>query len=227
MQISNSITHIAIIPDGNRRWAQENNLSVMKGHMEGYKRAKELLTVIRKHDIRYATFWFFSTENWLRSDSEVDGLLLLLILVLTELQKEVQKEKIRFVHLGRKDRLGEKINSRIDVLEIETKEYTDFCLCVAIDYGGEDEIVRAERKLVKSNDSTKSILNFLDTTLVDVPNPDFIIRTSGEQRTSGFMPLQSVYSEWLFTETLFPDFGVQQLESAIEDYKKRIRRHGK
>lgn len=225
--MSNSITHIAIIPDGNRRWAQENNLSVMKGYTEGYKRVKELLTAIRKHDIRYATFWFFSTENWLRSDSEVDELLSLLILALTELQKEVQKEKIRFVHLGRKDRLGEKINSRIDVLEIETKEYTDFCLCVAIDYGGEDEIVRAEQKLAKSNDSTKSILNFLDTTLVAVPNPDFIIRTSGEQRTSGFMPLQSVYSEWLFTETLFPDFGVQQLESAIEDYKKRIRRHGK
>jgi len=226
MSKSSSLSHVVIIPDGNRRWAKSNNLPFLKGHMEGYKRAQECMREARAHAVDYITFWSFSTENWARSAEEVQDLLTIIYRGLTELRKEIKREKTRFLHIGRKDRLSPNINSLINKLEMETKNYSDFCVCVAIDYGGEDELVRAGEKLLHANDTSKTICDFLDTALLAIPSPDLIIRTGGEQRTSGFMPIQSCYSEWCFEKTLFPDFTTEYFQSCLREYSTRTRRHG-
>jgi undecaprenyl diphosphate synthase len=218
--------HIAIIPDGNRRWAKERNLPSLFGHKKGYERVKELVEFSREHGISLVTFWAFSTENWKRSNEEVEGILHILQEGLETLYKELHKEKTRFVHIGRKDRLGEKLLSLIETMEQETKEYTSFCLVLAIDYGGEDQMLRASELWAREGDTKKTLIDFLDTTLQDVPHPEIVIRTSGEVRTSGFMPIESAYAEWFFEKAYFPDFDVEALKRVLDEYKNRSRRFG-
>lgn len=218
--------HIAIIPDGNRRWAKERNLPSLLGHKKGYERVKELVEFSREHGISLVTFWAFSTENWKRSNEEVEGILHILQEGLETLYKELHKEKTRFVHIGRKDRLGEKLLSLIETMEQETKEYTSFCLVLAIDYGGEDQMLRASELWAREGDTKKTLIDFLDTTLQDVPHPEIVIRTSGEVRTSGFMPIESAYAEWFFEKAYFPDFDVDALKRVLDEYKNRSRRFG-
>lgn len=218
--------HIAIIPDGNRRWAKERNLPSLFGHKKGYERVKELVEFSREHGISLVTFWAFSTENWKRSNEEVEGILHILQEGLETLYKELHKEKTRFVHIGRKDRLGEKLLSLIETMEQETKEYTSFCLVLAIDYGGEDQMLRASELWAREGDTKKTLIDFLDTTLQDVPHPEIVIRTSGEVRTSGFMPIESAYAEWFFEKAYFPDFDVDALKRVLDEYKNRSRRFG-
>lgn len=219
--------HLAIIPDGNRRWAREKNVPDFFGHKEGYKRVEELIQEAKDLGIPCMTVWAFSTENWRRKEDEKEELLSLIAKGLQSLHESVLEKKSRFVHLGRKDRLGEKLLSLIAELEEETKQYTTFTLCIAIDYGGEDEILRASDAYKKSEEQNRTIADFLDTSKYSVPSPDFIIRTSGEKRTSGFMPLQSVYSEWYFSKKFFPDFSKEDLRLALTDYASRERRQGK
>ncbi len=219
--------HLGIIPDGNRRWAREKKLPDFFGHKEGYKKIQELIQEAKDIGVQYVSVWAFSTENWKRKEDEKEELFSLIAKGLQALHETVLEKKSRFVHLGRKDRLGKELLELITALEEETKEYTSFTLCVAIDYGGEDEILRAGELYKASNDPTKTLVDFLDTSRHTIPSPDLIIRTSGEKRTSGFMPLQSVYSEWYFSEKLFPDFGVQELHEALKDYESRERRNGK
>lgn len=220
-------SHVVIIPDGNRRWAKERSKLTVEGHYRGYERVEELITEAKNCGVKYLTVWAFSTENWSRSEEEVSHLLKLIHKGLKALHNKAHAEKARFIHLGRKDRLGNEILTLISLIEEETKDYRDFCLCMAIDYGGEDEMKRAEEKLRLSNDDTLSVLDFLDTTLHSIPSPDFIIRTSGEYRTSGFMPLQTLYSEWYFENCNFPDFDTQAFHRALEAYHLRERRLGK
>lgn len=219
--------HLAIIPDGNRRWAREKNLPDFFGHKEGYKRSEEIIQEAKDLGIEYVSIWAFSTENWKRKEDEKSELFSLIARGLTYLHDTVLQRKSRFVHLGRKDRLGTELLQLISTLEEETREYTAFTLCVAIDYGGEDEILRASEAYKKSEDTTKALVHFLDTSRYGIPSPDFIIRTSGEKRTSGFMPLQSVYSEWYFNEKHFPNFGKEDLHLALADYASRERRQGR
>lgn len=219
--------HLVIIPDGNRRWAKENNKLDSEGHRKGYQRANELVTEAKKLGIKYLTIWAFSTENWSRDKEEVGHLQDLIYLGLKEIHKKSHSEKAKFVHIGRKDRLSREIIKLIETIESETRECADFCLCMAIDYGGEDEILRAEERRRESSDASYSVLDFLDTTLLGIPAPDFIIRTSGEQRTSGFMPLQSIYSEWYFDPLNFPDFDAVAFHKTMEIYQRRQRRFGK
>lgn len=228
----NSLKHIAIIPDGNRRWAKENNLPALFGHERGYERTRELLTHAREVGIEYITMWAFSTENWKRKQEEVDGIMGLLTKGLLKIHEDAKKEKTRVVHIGRRDRIHKKLLELIENVEEETKMYEGFCLCIAIDYGGEDEIERAEirrresKKIYNNESNERSILDFLDTTIAKVPAPDLIIRTGGETRTSGFMPLQSAYAEWVFETVLFPDFSVDVFQKAIDEYRSRCRRFG-
>lgn len=219
--------HLGIVPDGNRRWAREKNLPDFFGHKEGYKRIQELIQEAKDIGIQYVSVWAFSTENWKRKDDEKAELLSLIAKGLQSLHETVLEKKSRFVHLGRKDRLGKELLELVTTLEEETKEYTSFTLCVAIDYGGEDEILRASEAYKKSEDTTKTLVDFLDSSRFGIPSPDLIVRTSGEKRTSGFMPLQSVYSEWYFSEKLFPEFGKDDLHLALTDYASRERRRGK
>ncbi|MEN9551833.1 MAG: hypothetical protein RI935_210 [Candidatus Parcubacteria bacterium] len=227
MEFHNLPRHIAIIPDGNRRWAKQQHLPTLIGHSEGYKRIEELVEESQRLGIEYVTVWAFSTENWKRTNIEQEQLFSLIIKGLTALQGELLNTKSRFVHLGRKDRLSEEILALLSSLEENTKEYTSFTLCVAIDYGGEDEVLRAAEAYKNTKDQDATIVDFLDTSQYSIPSPDLIIRTSGEKRTSGFMPLQSVYSEWYFSDKHFPDFDVTELHQALTEYESRERRHGK
>jgi undecaprenyl diphosphate synthase len=216
--------HVAIIPDGNRRWAKERGLPAAAGHMEGYARIKELIRSARDEGVLYLTLWAFSTENWSRSKDEVNQLSLLIAHGLEELHKEALQEKTKVVHLGRKDRLSPRIQKAIEAIEEDTKDFSDFCICMAVDYGGHDEVERATQEMLARGDS--EIFSYLDTRRLNIPDPDLIIRTSGEKRTSGFMPLQGAYAEWIFDERNFPDFTKECFREALAEYAKRNRRFG-
>lgn len=227
MSNANIPKHVAIIPDGNRRWANNLDKPPVYGHEIGFERFKELTAYAKKQGIPFLTIWAFSTENWNRSKEEVNNLMIIIKRAILEISKKSQEEKSRFIHIGRRDRLPKDILKLIERTEEETKNHKDFCLCVAIDYGGEDEILRAEEKLLASKSKDKHIVDFLDTTLAGVPSPDLIIRTSGEKRLSGFMSLQSTYSELVFEEKMFPDFTEEFFQVALDEYGRRNRRYGK
>jgi undecaprenyl diphosphate synthase len=225
----NSLKHLAIIPDGNRRWARKKGFREIIGHKKSatYSNLKSILNESRNLGIKYITFWAFSTENWKRSKFEITELFNLMKSLFLKIEDDLMKENIRFRHLGRKDRIDKGLRDVIERIEDKTKNNHKFNLQIAIDYGGIDEVERAFRKAVKNNndiDSFENIKNFLDTK--DIPSPDLIIRTSGEKRMSGFMPLETVYSELYFTEKYFPDFKPRDLRHAVLDYHKRKRRFG-
>ncbi len=222
--------HIAIIPDGNRRWAQARGLSALQGHAAAaqYNHLHSLFDEAKKLGAEYLTFWTFSTENWKREQKEVDNLFYLMTKMLKRLERDAVKNKIRFRHIGRRDRIPKKLLATIESLEEKTKDFDDFHLQIAIDYGGRDEILRAVNKLLSNGTrlvSEDEFMKYLDTR--DLPDPDMIIRTSGEYRMSGFMPVQGAYSEFYFTDKHFPDFGPLQLREAVASYYERQRRHGK
>ncbi len=231
-----SIKHIAIIPDGNRRWAKQQGKPAFFGHSKGYERIRECITYARDAGISVITVWAFSTENWKRKQEEVGELMTLITKGLSKIHRDATKEKTRVVHIGRRDRLDAKILKLIEKVEEETKQYTGFTLCLAVDYGGEDEVMRAESRKSKVDElansnlglhGRKELIQYLDTSIHKIPNPDLIIRTGGEHRTSGFMPLQSTYAEWVFEEKLFPDFDTPTFKQALDTFAQRSRRFGK
>lgn len=227
--IGNGPKHVVIIPDGNRRWAKGKGLDEIEGHKTSgsYQNLKKLLNEAKNLHIKYMTFWGFSTENWKRNKKEVSALFVLIENLLIKIKDDLIKEKTRFRHLGRKDRLPRQLVQVIENLEEQTKEFSDFNLQICLDYGGRDEIVRALNKALKSGNSEineEDLKNYLDSQ--GVPDPDLIIRTSGEKRLSGFMPYQSVYSEFYFTDIHFPDFGPEHLREAVSEFSKRKRRLG-
>ncbi len=221
--------HVAIIPDGNRRWAQTHNLPTFEGHRKGYDTANELIHTGHRLGILIMTLWAFSTENWKRAQDEVGYLMQLFEMMIEKNLKEAHEEQTRIIHLGRKDRLKDSLLKKITKAEEETAQYKKRYLCIGIDYGGEDEIVRAIKKAsISPGDWTKEkLFKSLDTANLPQQQVDLVIRTSGEQRTSGFMPLQAAYSEYYFSNKLFPDFSSKEFTKVIEDYSLRNRRFGK
>lgn len=218
--------HIVIIPDGNRRWAEEKNLPIWKGHEKAFDGSLELLREIQKMGIRYCTLWGFSTENWKRSSIEVKMLMQIFPNMLIKLREEAFKEEIAVHHFGRKDRLPAKLSAQLDRLEKDTARFNKYYLGIALDYGGRDEIIRAMEKVDFSKPvSELDISNALDTN--GFPDPELIIRTGGEQRLSGMMPWQSVYAELYFSPLYYPDFGAPELHLALQDFSNRHRRFGK
>jgi len=225
MVISSIPKHVAIIADGNRRWAKERKLPSFEGHRQGFENIKKLSKKAKQLGIHIITFWVFSTENWNRSQEEVGYLMKLAEKVIEIQKKEAIEEETRIVHIGRKDRIPTGLRKKIEEAERDTKEFTKYYFVVALDYGGRDEIERAIQKMNTSREKTLEAC--LDTAVLPYPNPDLIIRTSGEQRLSGFMTWQGSYSEYFFTEKLFPDFTEDELEAAVLDYGMRKRRFGK
>ncbi len=222
--------HIAIIPDGNRRWAQEHGKPGFEGHNRAarYKHLYSILNEARNLGVGYLTFWLFSTENWKRDKVEVDNLFSLMTRFLGKFERDAIKNRIRFRHIGRKDRIPSELLKAIESLEEKTKDFGDFNLQIAIDYGGRDEILRAVNELLANGTrfvSENEFMKYLDTR--ELPDPDVIIRTSGEYRMSGFMPVQGAYSEFYFTDKHFPDFGPEDLKAAVSSYFERQRRRGK
>lgn len=220
------ITHIAIIPDGNRRWAKSKGLPTLEGHRRGAENFEKLLYTTRSLGIKYCSWWAFSTENWKRTEEENKYLFGLAREYAKNYKKKFLNEKTRFIHIGRKDRIPADIVEVLNEIEDETKEFTGFTVLIGLDYGGHDELIRTIKKLEAYNleITEENISRNLDTK--DVPPPDLIIRTSGEQRLSGFMSWQCAYSEFYFPTTYFPDFGPEELKKAVEDFAKRDRRFG-
>jgi undecaprenyl diphosphate synthase len=223
--------HVAIIPDGNRRWAKEKGLSGSLGHYKAgsYDNLEELFGQAKKMGIRFMSIWGFSTENWKRDKKEIDALFGIVGAGIKKFRKNASKNKIRFRHLGRKDRLPPVLREEIEKLEKETMNYDDFNVQLCLDYGGKDEIVRAVNKILEKRGELETIdeesfSRYLDSE--GIPEVDFIIRTSGEQRTSGFMPYQSSYAELYFSDVYFPDFDSKELKRAIVEFSKRKRRFG-
>ena len=221
--------HLAVIMDGNGRWAEKRHLPRLMGHRAGAEALDRCLHFCKAAGIRYLTVYAFSTENWKRSAEEVGGLMKLLSTYIHTKEKELIANGIRFRVIGRRTDLSEKLRGEIAALEEKTKDGA-FTLVVALSYGGRDEIVRAAAKWARdaAADGTPlteaEFARFLDT--ADIPDPDLIIRTSGEQRTSNFLLWQSAYAEYYFTDTLWPDFDQAEFDKALESYAKRERRMG-
>jgi undecaprenyl diphosphate synthase len=220
--------HIVIIPDGNRRWAKENGVATHRVYKIVGENMDYLIDGAKDLNIDHLTLWGFSTENWKRSNQkEISQLMVLFGAMLDRFQDKFHSDKRRFRHLGRKDRLPSKLIKKFEQLEQETSQYDGKSVNVAIDYGGRDELIRAISNCIKAGHKKvdeATFSEFLDTR--GIPDPDLIIRTSGEKRLSGLMPWQSVYSEFYFTDVYFPDFGVDNLKEAIVDYSFRKRNFG-
>lgn len=230
--------HVVIIPDGNRRWAKENRLEIFRGHERGVGNTLDLMEELYRLRVPYVTFWGFSTENWRRGAGEVRFLMDLFRAALARFRERFLAREVRFHHFGRKDRLPADVAASLDSLKRETEGFSERHFGLALDYGGRDEILRAISRInplrhppaggagggreleITENEFSK----LLDTS--DFPDPDLIIRTSGERRTSGLMPWQGAYAELHFSTRLFPDFGVADLREAIADFAARRRRFG-
>lgn len=228
-KIENKPLHVAIIPDGNRRWAREKGLDATFGHYKSgiLDNLLELFDEAKKLGIKYFSVWAFSTENWKREEKEIEAIFSLVLRNIDKLKTIAHKDKIRFRHIGRKDRMPKELSNALTQLENETEKYNDFNVQLCLDYGGRDEIIRAINKLIKKEIkciNEENIENVLDT--AGIPEPDLIIRTSGEKRLSGFMPFQSVYSELYFCDKHFPDFKAEDLRKAVEEFNRRNRRFG-
>lgn len=226
--------HIAIILDGNGRWAKSKGMPRNYGHAQGSKAVERICEDAYKMGVKYLTVYAFSTENWNRPQSEVDALMKLLRNYMKTCLKTAAKNDMKIRVIGDKRRLDEDIRSRIDELEEATKNNGGLNFQIAINYGGRDEIVRAVQKISKdcvagdvNPDEINMILfdHYLDTH--DIPDPDLLIRTSGEMRISNFLLWQLAYTEFYITDVLWPDFNKEELTKAIEYYNSRDRRFGK
>ncbi|MFA7682086.1 MAG: polyprenyl diphosphate synthase [Candidatus Peribacteraceae bacterium] len=216
--------HVAIIPDGNRRWARAQNLNPWKGHEQAIENFRKITEWCQKDPrVNVLTVWCFSTENWKRDKKEIDKLMTMLERYLEKEWKGFLKNHTRFCHSGRRDRLPTSLVNLMEKVEKETEKETDFTLNLAVDYGGKDELLRAIKKM--GNDiSENELKKHLDHP--ELPDMDLIIRTSGEQRTSNFALWQSTYAEWEFSKKLFPDFSVDDLAQAVKKFAERSRRFG-
>jgi len=222
--------HVAIIMDGNGRWAKKRGLPRLAGHNAGGKNIRPVVKFFANCGIRYLTLYMFSTENWNRPRIEVAGLLSLLARKIDQETQAFHQENIRLVHLGRLDRLSQKLREKVQAAVELTKNNTGLTLCLAFDYGGRDEIVQAARRIsgagIYGKNIDESVLaRYLYS--ADIPYPDLVIRTGGESRLSNFLLWQAAYSELYFTPVLWPDFGLKDVEEALSEYKRRQRRFGK
>ena len=213
--------------DGNGRWAAAHRRPRISGHKAGAEALDRVMHYCREAGIRYLTVYAFSTENWKRSKEEVSGLMKLLSSFMRSKEAMLVKEGIRFRVIGRKADFSMKLQREIAQLEDKTKD-GDFTLAVALSYGGRAEIVDAANAWLKSNPecelTEEAFRSFLYAP--DIPDPDLIIRTSGECRTSNFLIWESAYSEWYFTDVFWPDFDKAEFDKALQSYSRRERRMG-
>lgn len=225
-----TLNHVAIIPDGNRRWARARSLPTAEGHRRGFSSLEKIAKRLREQNVHTFTVWAFSTENWNREADEVEYLMRLYETWLKTNLKIAMRDKIKIIHLGRKDRIKDSLRTALVEAEEKTKDFTDYTLGFAVDYGGHDEIWRAAKAMAAARtlaESPQEFASFLDTKDFAYPEPDLVIRTSGEHRTSGFMTWQAAYAEWIFHDKFLPDFTVADLDACIEEYHQRHRRFGK
>ncbi len=225
--ITNLPQHIAIIMDGNRRWARERGFASIEGHR---KVAEETLEPLIEHaarrGVKYMTFWAFSTENWNRSETEIAGILSIFRHVINKQWQRLHDKGVRIKVIGDTSRFPEDIQSSLRNVVEQTKNNTKITTVFALNYGGRDELLRAINTLRNGEIITaKTLDERLDT--AGIPDPEFVIRTGGEQRLSGFLLWQIEYAELAFPSWYMPDFTPEKLDELLEEYKKRQRRFGK
>ena len=232
-EVQNTPDHVAIIMDGNGRWAQSRGRPRLFGHHAGARRVKEIVRTCKDLDIGYLTIYAFSTENWKRTQSEVAGLMTLFRQYIKREAKALKEEGVCVRFIGDRMRLDKKLQGLMNELEEVTKGNTVVNLTIAINYGGRDEVARATQQLAQDvadgkldpntvNEATLS--SYLDTHVL--PDPDLVIRTSGEARISNFLLWQSAYSEYEFVDTLWPDFSKEEFTKVISKFGERNRRFG-
>jgi undecaprenyl diphosphate synthase len=224
-----TINHIAIIPDGNGRWATKNNVTKAEGHKAGAENAKKIVEMSIKLGVKYLTLWGFSSENWRRTEEEVNALMDLMMLYLTSDVESLHKNNIRFNVIGDIEKLSTEFQTSIQNAKEITKNNTGLYLCIAISYGGKDEIVRACRKIINSDIKSEALTEEIIQANLDIPempDVDLVIRTSGEKRISNFLIWQMAYSELYFSNILWPDFNEMEFKAAIEDFHQRKRNFG-
>lgn len=221
--------HIGIIMDGNGRWAKQRGQIRTAGHEEGLKRAKEIAKAASDLGIKYVTLYAFSTENWKRAKSEVGFLMNLIHTHLLKELKFYKENSIRVRLLGDITGLPSIIQKDILETEKDTKDFTGLTICLAINYGGRDEIVRSIKKMIKEGIPEQEITEGTVSSHFDfpeLPDVDLLIRTGGEQRISNFLIWQASYAEFLFTKTLWPDYNKEEFYNNIAEFQKRTRRFG-
>lgn len=225
--------HVAVILDGNGRWAKKKHMPRTYGHMQGSKVVEDMLYVADDLGIQYFTVYAFSTENWKRSEEEVGTLMSILRKYLKDCVKKSMKNNVRCRVIGRREELSDDIVESINNLEEKTKNNTGLNFTIAINYGGRDEIVRAVQKIAQDVKEGMIAPEAIDEAMInanldtkDIPDPDLLIRTSGEQRLSNYLPWQLAYTEFYFTDVFWPDFNREELIKACEKYNKRDRRYG-
>ena len=218
-------THIAFIMDGNGRWAQNKNLPKAKGHEEGARSVEAVVNAALKAGVKYITLYAFSTENWKRSKTEIAALMKLLSKTLDKFIKE-DDPKVKVIFSGRRDPLPKDILAKMDKAAQIKKDNPALTLNLAINYGSRQEITDAANKLIAEGKKEITQEDISGALYNNLPEPDLIVRTSGEQRLSNFLLWQSAYSEFYFTPVLWPDFKEEHFRQAVEEYGRRQRRFG-
>lgn len=233
MENENMPKHIAIIMDGNRRWAREKMLPIKVGHKTGADTLEKIAKYANKIGIKYMTVYAFSTENWNRSEEEVNALMSLLRTYIEKIAKTADLENIKINVIGDLTRLSEELQKSIKNCMQRTENNTGLFLNIAFNYGGRAELVKATKEIAELVKNGEMDINNIDEKVIEehlytagMPEPDLMIRTSGEIRTSGFLLWQLSYTEFLFIEKYWPDFSEQDLDFAINEYKKRNRKFG-
>lgn len=225
--------HVAIILDGNGRWAKKRGLPRNAGHIQGSKAVEKICKEAYNMGIQYLTVYAFSTENWARPKEEVNALMKLLNSYLKDCLKTSKKNNMRVRVIGDITTLAEDLKNKITELENISKENTGLNFQVALNYGSRDEMLRAVKRIINDYDKNKLTVDEIDETCFSnyldtkgIPDPDLLIRTSGEQRLSNYLLWQLAYTEFYFTDVLWPDFNKEELKKAIEYYNNRERRYG-
>jgi len=224
----NTPNHLAIILDGNRRWAKLRGLKTLEGHKKGFETLIDLVKHCKKRNIKILSVFAFSTENYKRTKEEVDYLMNLFITGFKTKKKELSEENIKVIFSGTKDNLKKEVIKIMDELTELTKDKEGLIFNICLNYGGRQEIVDALKKIIKENININKITEETVNKYLyqDLPPIDFLIRTSGEVRISNFMLWQLSYAEMYFTVTMFPDFNEEKLDEALIEYEKRNRRFG-
>lgn len=222
-------THVGLIMDGNGRWANAKGLPRLAGHRAGVENLRDVITAGIKFGVKYLTFYAFSTENWNRPRDEVFGIMDLLAEFIDRETEPLHKEGVRILHIGHLDRLRPSLVEKIKYAIALTKDNRKITVQLAFNYGGRDEIATAVRKIVaagtKPEDVTEALIS-RNLFTAGIPDPDLIIRTSGEMRTSNFLMWQSAYAEWVFPNTYWPDFNEEVFREMLREYSRRNRRFG-
>lgn len=222
--------HVAIIMDGNGRWAKQRGKPRLFGHRAGTQNLRNIIKACVEFGVRYLTVYAFSTENWSRPQKEVRGLMNILSDAIEKELPELNRQGVRLRHIGRLERLEPRLIKKINAALEVTSKNDRLDMCIALNYGGRDEIIYAVEKIIADGRKPEEITENLISQYVftsGIPDPDLVIRTSGEFRTSNFLLWQTAYSEWVFPKIFWPDFGREAFYDALVDYAARERRFGK